>query len=96
MKTLYDNEIIMLTFGIGVFIITLMYRDRLRFLFLYKVLLSAYYFLLAGWLCTVAETIIWENFLNICEHLCYLVSSLLFAVWCFKLITKAKDVIVNE
>ena len=77
----YENEIIMLIFGFLVTIFIRLKYDRLKNIKAYKILLAGFYFFLAGWLFSTLEGFFWESLLNILEHICYLIGSLLLAFW---------------
>ena len=86
-----QNEIIMLLLGIGVTIFILENRQKLRLVPASRILISGFCMTLAGWVLTVLEGFFWRDFFNFLEHLCYAASSLLMAVWCWKVFRPAKD-----
>jgi hypothetical protein len=79
-----ENEIIMLLLGMGVLILTRVNRVRLERIPASKFLVAVFYTLVTGWAMTVLEGFFWEDFLNHLEHICYAASSLLMALWCWK------------
>jgi len=81
---IFENEVVMLLLGVGVLTFILGNRSRLKQLTASKILIVAFYLLLAGWVLTVLEGFFWEGILNFVEHLCTAVSSVLVAVWCWK------------
>jgi MFS superfamily sulfate permease-like transporter len=81
---IFENEIVMLLIGVGVLIFILGSRSRLKRLPASNILIVGFYILLAGWVLTVLEGFFWEGVLNYLEHLCNAVSSVLVAVWCWK------------
>lgn len=81
---IFENEIVMLLIGVGVLIFILGSRSRLKRLPASNILIAGFYTLLAGWVLTVLEGLFWEGVLNHLEHLCNAVSSVLVAVWCWK------------
>lgn len=81
---LQENEIVMFLLGIGVFIFTLINQLKLKRLPEWKILISGFYFLIAGWTLTVLEGFFWKGTLNYLEHICYAVSSVLVAIWCWR------------
>jgi hypothetical protein len=86
-QELFENEVVMLLIGMGVLVFILGNRARLKRLVASKLLIVAFYFLLAGWVLTVLEGLFglfWEEILNFAEHLCTAVSSVFVAVWCCK------------
>ncbi|MBW1705074.1 MAG: hypothetical protein JRJ86_07885 [Deltaproteobacteria bacterium] len=80
-----ENEIVMLLLGIGVLIFMLGNRQKIKLIPVSNVLIASFYTLIAGWVLTVIEGFIWQEFLNILEHFCYAGSSVLMAVWCLKI-----------
>jgi len=78
------NEIITLLLGVGVFIFIFGNRQQLTGSSELKILIFGFYLILAGWIFTVLEGFFWRDFLNFIEHLCYATSSVLIAIWCFK------------
>jgi len=57
----------------------------------WKILTGSYYLLLSGWLFTVLEGFLLEQFLNLLEHICYAISAVLMIIWCRKSIAGAKE-----
>jgi hypothetical protein len=79
-----ENEVLTLALGLGMLVL-----GRLRWCFLrrepgWQLLLLAYVVLLLAWVSTVLEAFFWPEFLNALEHSCYLASSILAFVWCFR------------
>ncbi len=81
---IFGNEIVMLSIGTGVLVFILSNRTRLKHLEAYRILIAAFCLMLAGWILTVLEGFFYEWLLNFLEHLCYAVSSLFVAIWCWK------------
>jgi hypothetical protein len=81
---IFENEIVMLSIGVGVLIFILGNRARLKRLATYRILIAAFCLMLVGWIVTVVEGFIWEVILNYIEHACYAVSSILLMIWCWK------------
>lgn len=88
---LQENEVVTLLLGVGTMIFILAHRPRLGQLPYSKIILSAFYIIFAGWAFTVFETFIWSNVLNFLEHACYAASSLLLAVWCWKVVRGRRE-----
>jgi len=80
-----QNEIIMLLLGIGCMIFILVNKQKVKRIPLAKLLIAGFYVLLAGYVLTILEGLFWKDFLNVLEHICYTASSILMAVWCWKL-----------
>lgn len=81
---IFENEVVMLLIGVGVLIFILTSRPRLKRLPASNILIVGFYVLLAGWVLTVLEGFFWERLLDYLEHTCYAVSSVLVAIWCWK------------
>ena len=84
------GEVNMLILGFGVLIVTLAYQKRIIRIPSWQVLISGFYFLLSGWIFTVLESFFWEESLNYLEHLCYACSSILMAIWCWRIVFVSK------
>ena len=80
-----QNEIIMLLLGIGCMIFILVNKQKVKRIPLAKLLIAGFYVLLAGYVLTILEGLFWKDFLNVLEHIFYATSSILMAVWCWKL-----------
>ena len=85
-----QNEIIMLLLGIGCMIFILVNKQKVKRILAAKTLIAGFYVLLAGHVLTVLEGLLWKDFLNVLEHICYTVSSILVAVWCWKMFAYKK------
>jgi len=81
---IFENEVVMLLIGVGVLIFILTSRPQLKRLPASNVLIVGFYVLLVGWVLTVLEGFFWEQLLDHLEHMCYAVSSVLVAIWCWK------------
>lgn len=88
---IFENEVVMLSLGVGVLIFILGSRARLKHLAESKILITAFCVLLAGWVLTVLEGFFYEWLLNFFEHLCYAVSSVFVAAWCWKVFGKRRE-----
>jgi hypothetical protein len=79
-----QNEVVMLLIGVGVLIFTIRNRIALKRLPACRILMTAFYLLLATWIATVLEGFFWNDFFNLLEHAGLAVSSVLTAIWCWK------------
>jgi len=86
-----ENEIVMLLLGIGVLIFTLNNLSQLKLIPKWRILIWTFHIVLGGWLLTVLESFLWNELLNFLEHTCYAVSSVLMAVWCWKVFGAEKE-----
>jgi hypothetical protein len=81
---LMENEVVMLVMGIGVLIFILLSLPQIKKINFWKIIFVSYVILLLGLLFTNLEEYILPDFLNYCEHLSYLISSVLLVIWCWK------------
>ena len=86
-----ENEIITLLLGIGVMIFILANNRKVKRIPVAIILIAGFYVLLAGWVLTILEGLFWKDLLNVLEHICYTSSSILMAVWCWKIFAYKKD-----
>ena len=82
---IYTNEVVMLILGMGVLWFVMLNRIKIRRITAWKLLLSAFYFLMAGWFFTVIEGFVLLPFFNLLEHISYCVSAIFMAIWCYKI-----------
>ena len=80
-----QNEIIMLLLGIGCMIFIWVNKHKVKRIPLSKTLIAGFYMLVAGYVFTIVEGFLLRDFLNVLEHICYTASSILVAVWCWKI-----------
>ena len=80
-----QNEIIMLLLGIGCMIFILVNKQKVKRIPAAKTLITGFCVLLAGYVLTILEGLFWKDSLNVLEHICYTASSILMAVWCWKI-----------
>ena len=80
---LQENEIIMLILSAGALTAIVTNAHRLVKLPRQKLLISSFVFFTLAALFTNLEGLFWPELLNIVEHFCIMVSSILIAVWCF-------------
>ena len=80
-----QNELIMLLLGIGCMIFILVNKQKVKRVPVAKTLIAGFCLLLAGYVLTIFEGLFWKDFLNVLEHICYTASSILVAVWCWKI-----------
>jgi hypothetical protein len=83
-----ENELITLLLGIGVLVFAVSNRLRLQRLPEWKFLVGALGLLFLGWILTILEGFFWESALNLLEHISYAASSVLLALWCWKVFPK--------
>ena len=83
-----QGEIIVLLVGLIAFIFILSNRERLKELPAVKLLISGFILLLCGWIFTIVEGLVWNDILNMIEHICYAGSSVMIALWCWKMFGK--------
>ena len=76
----------MLLLGIGCLIFIWVNKQKVKRIPVAKPLIAGFYVLLAGYLLTFLEGLFWNDLLNVLEHICYTASSILMAVWCWKIV----------
>ncbi len=86
-----ENEILTLILGLGVWLFIAVDRVSLKGLPSRKMFISAFAAWTVGWVLTLLEGFIWPNALNLLEHICYAISSILFAVWCWRVLATRRD-----
>ena len=86
-----ENEIIMLLIGVCILFFILGNRSRLNSLPSSKLLIMGFFVILSGWFLTVLEGFFWKGVLNILEHICYAGSSVLVALWCWRVFGRQEE-----
>ena len=89
-RMLQENELILMILGIGVLVFFTGGRVRIKELPYWRTFLMAFAVLMIGWAFTVLEGFFWPYALNLLEHICYAVSSILLAVWCWRVFSVRK------
>ena len=79
-----ENEIVTLLIGAAILVFILANREQMKRIPSAKLLIGAFYALLAGWVLTNVEAYFWKETLNLAEHLCYATGSMCFVAWCWK------------
>ena len=87
---LQHNEIVMFLLGTCVLIFTIANRSMLKRLPEWKTFIAAFYTLFMSWIMTILEGFFWRDFLNYLEHMGYAASSILLAVWCWRVFGSQK------
>ena len=80
-----DSEVITLIITVGVGFFLWINRQPLQHLYDWKLLFLSYLFYLGGAIFTVAEGFVWEVGLNLLEHISYLLFSISFLLWCWRI-----------
>lgn len=83
-----EREIITLLLGVATLGYFSFYRSEIGRLPSSQILFASFIILFVGWSLTVIEAFIWTNILNVLEHVCYSVSSILLATWSWFLFHK--------
>ena len=81
----------MLLLGLGGLVFILLNYQKVKLIPGANTLVAGFYVLLGGYVLTIAEGFYWKDLLNIIEHICYAVSSVLVAIWCRKVFSNQKD-----
>ena len=80
-----QNELIAFLIGSGVVLFIWFTRHRIAQLPGYKWLLLSFLSLFTGWCITILEGFVLPDLMNVLEHICYTVSSVSAAAWCWVL-----------
>jgi hypothetical protein len=78
------SELVTLVLGCVSLIFVVINRQQIRNVPFYKFFLFSYILLLTSWTFTVLEYFIWGDILNLLEHMGYMLSYVLLALWCWK------------
>jgi len=87
---LNENELIMLVLGFAIMIFIISYRAKIRRMPLWKLLITAFGFLVLAWIFTITEVFFMADFMNFMEHLFYASGALLLAYWCMRSVPEIK------
>jgi len=79
-----QDEFVTLVLGMGVLASFTVGQMKVKILPDGKVFLLSFSLLTAGWMFTVLEGFFWPDLFNLLEHLCYAVSTVLLALWCWR------------
>lgn len=88
---IYVDEVIMFILGLGVLIFVVLNYFHLKRIPSFLVLLAGFCLLVVGWALTVLEGFFWYSSLNFLEHLCYAVSGIVVAIWCWSAFGRVKE-----
>jgi len=88
MIIIQESEVIKLLFGIGVLIYFFITKKKLFELPHHNLLFFAYIIVFSGWILTVMEGFFCEQLLNIIEHTCYTISTVILSLWCYLVFIK--------
>jgi len=70
--------------GISILILILIYRLKLKQLLFSGIFLAGFYFCLIAGVLTILEGFFLPDILNLLEHACYAICSVLLLIWCWK------------
>jgi hypothetical protein len=85
------DEVIILALGVATAVLALSIRSRLKGFPLFGVFASSYIVLLAGWIFTILEDLLFREAMNMIEHFCYSASAFLLAVWCWRVFVRKES-----
>jgi hypothetical protein len=85
-----QNEIIMLLLGVGCMIFIFLNKQKVKRIPVWRPLFAGFCVVFAGYVFTIIEGFLWSDLLNFLEHICYTASSILLAVWCWKIFSHRK------
>lgn len=86
-----QSGVLLLLLGASVLLLIAAHRSRLKRLQAWQVLLAAYFVLLAGWVLEALEGVFGGAALALFEHTCYATSSVLLAVWCWRIFATPRE-----
>jgi hypothetical protein len=86
-----ENEIIMLLLGIGFLTFIVTNRKKVKRIPESNTIIFSFYILMLAHVLTILEGLFWNEFLNLMEHICYAVSSILLTLWCWKIFSQKVD-----
>ena len=78
------NELAMGVLALGVLVFVIKYFSQLKEICCWKILLSSYIALIFACIFTLVEEFYAHDINNFIEHSCYMISSILFAIWCWR------------
>ena len=81
-----ESELIRLFLGFATAVILALSWSGLKRLSGYKIFITAYFVLLAGWIFTVVEHVVFPDIFNLLEHGAYVASGILYVLWCVRLV----------
>jgi len=88
---LYDNEVVMLIMGAGVFGFVWLNYPRVKRIYAWKWLILSFYLMMAGWCFTILEGFFMSDISNYLEHICYFLSALILAYWCRLIMVEKRE-----
>lgn len=86
-----ENEIITLLLGIGLLMLIIYNYSNLKNLDSFTLLFGSIVIAIIGWGLTILEEFYFEEFLNLLEHLCYLLSTIFLVIWIWIIFKKKRD-----
>ena len=88
----HANELVMFIIGLGTLLFIFSNHDQLRRLPSSNILLGSFYVLVLSWFLTVIEGYFFEELFNFMEHALYSASSILLAIWCWKIFHSKRQI----
>ena len=88
---IHQAEGITLLLGLTALLFIFLKRKELKRLPDSKILIGGFCVLVAGWVFTVLEGVVWLKLFHVLEHGCYTVSSILVAIWSWKAFMKREE-----
>lgn len=76
-----ENEIVSILLCIGVLYFIVINRLQIKRLPSSDIFVSGFYIFMLGRIFTILEGFFFEDFLNLLEHACYAISSVLLLIW---------------
>lgn len=86
-----ESKIIIWLIGVGFLLFLMLNRNQLENLPKNKLFLSGYYVVFLGWNFDILETIAFKEWFNLIQHLCFCLSSIILATWCWLVFVKEEN-----
>lgn len=84
-------KLVRVMIGIGVLIFIVANYSRIKRIPDYRVFTTSYGTILGGWVLSVLEELVWPEPLNLGAHILYTSSSILLAVWAWRIFGRKED-----
>lgn len=76
-----ENELIIFILCFGALLFVFINYGKLKSLPALRIFIISFILFTFGWFFTVIEGVIFEDFFNLIEHLCYILSSIMMIIW---------------
>ena len=83
-----EGKIVIWFIGVGYLLFLVINRKQLEYLPRNTLFLSGYYVLFVGWSFDILEAFVFKELFNFIQHICFSVSSIIVAIWCWLVFVK--------